>query len=110
MKVGIFRCMQTEDLCPGSTCFMVVNNKKCVFEKVEDEIEIIGFSTCGGCPGKKVISRAKEMIRRGADTIVLASCMTKGTPIQFPCPHVGQIMKALESNLSKEITLVRDTH
>lgn len=82
MKVGIFRCMQTEDLCPGSTCFMVVKNKKCVFEEVEDEIEMIGFSTCGGCPGKKVISRAKEMVRRGADTIVLASCMTRGTPIQ----------------------------
>lgn len=110
MKVGIFRCMQTEDLCPGSTCFMVVKNKKCVFEEVEDEIEMIGFSTCGGCPGKKVISRAKEMVRRGADTIVLASCMTRGTPIQFSCPYVDRIIKALESNLSKEIVLIKDTH
>lgn len=32
MKVGIIRCMQTEDYCPGSTDFKVIREKSCAFE------------------------------------------------------------------------------
>ena len=78
MKVGLIRCMQTEDMCPGSTDFIVMKEKKGAFEGVESEIEVIGVTTCGGCPGKKAVKRAEEMVKRGADTIVLASCITKG--------------------------------
>jgi predicted metal-binding protein len=93
MKVGIIRCMQTEDMCPGSRDFKVIHEKKGAFAGVEGEIEIIGFNACGGCPGKKAVTRAVEMVNRGADTIALASCITRGNPIGFPCPH-ARIMKA----------------
>lgn len=66
--------------------------EKAAFEGVEGDIEIIGMISCGGCPGKKAVSRAAEMVKRGADTIALASCITKGNPIGFPCPH-AQAMK-----------------
>ena len=52
MKVGIIRCMQTEDFCPGTTDFRMIREKKGAFEGVEEDIEIIGFINCGGCPGK----------------------------------------------------------
>lgn len=26
MKVGLIRCMQTEDMCPATTCFKVMND------------------------------------------------------------------------------------
>ena len=52
MKVGIIRCMQTEDYCPGSTCFQMIREQKGAFAGQED-IEIVGFINCGGCPGKK---------------------------------------------------------
>ncbi len=87
MKVGLIRCLQTEDMCPGTTDFKIIKEKKCNFEDVEGEIEIIGMVTCGGCPGKKAIPRAIEMVKRGADTIVLCSCMTGGNPIGFMWPH-----------------------
>lgn len=35
MKVGLIRCMQTEDMCPGTTDFIVMREKKCAFEGVE---------------------------------------------------------------------------
>ncbi len=57
MKVGIIRCMQTEDYCPGTTDFKAIREKTGVFEGVEEEIELIGFINCGGCPGKKVSLR-----------------------------------------------------
>jgi predicted metal-binding protein len=55
MKVGSIRCMQTEDYCPGSTDFKVIRDKKGAFENVEEDIDIIGFTSCGGCPGKKAV-------------------------------------------------------
>ena len=49
MKVGIIRCMQTEDYCLGTTDFKMVQEHKGAFECQED-IEIVGFINCGGCP------------------------------------------------------------
>ena len=62
MKVGIIRCMQTEDYCPGTTDFKFIKEKKGAFEGVEEDIEIIGFINCGGCPGKKAVLRARDLV------------------------------------------------
>ncbi|VUT23992.1 MAG: CGGC domain protein [Candidatus Methanolliviera sp. GoM_oil] len=97
MKVGIIRCAQTEDICPGTMCFKVIREKKLAFEPYKDEdIEIIGYVTCGGCPGKRAIPRAKMMIEKGADTIVISSCITRGVPIGFPCPFSETIKDNIE--------------
>lgn len=55
--------MQTEDICPGTTDFKVMREKKCAFAGVEEEINVIGMTICGGCPGKRAISRAVEMVK-----------------------------------------------
>lgn len=34
LKVGIIRCMQTEDYCPGTTDFKFIKEKKGAFEGV----------------------------------------------------------------------------
>ena len=81
MKVGIIRCMQTEDFCAGTTDYRMIREKMGAFEGVEEDIEIIGFINCGGCPGKKAVLRARELVNRGADSIAFASCIQKGTPI-----------------------------
>lgn len=110
MKVGLIRCLQTEDMCPGTTDFMVIKNKKGAFEGIEEEIEIIGVNTCGGCPGKKAVARAQEMVKRGADTIVLTSCITKGNPIGFPCPNADKIKEAIKKKLGDTIRIIDYTH
>jgi predicted metal-binding protein len=110
MKVGEIRCMQTEDMCPGTMCFKVMDTKKLAFAGVDEKIEIIGFNSCGGCPGKKAVTRAAEMVKRGADTIVLASCITKGTPIGFACPHAEQIKEAIENKVGESIRIIDYTH
>jgi len=110
MKVGLIRCMQTEDMCPGTTDFKVMKEKKLAFEGVEGEIEVVGFISCGGCPGKKAATRAAEMVKRGADTIVLASCITRGNPIGYPCPHAEQMIAAIKRKVGDEITIIDYTH
>lgn len=110
MKIGLIRCLQTEDMCPGTTDFKVMREKQLAFENVEGEIEIVGFVTCGGCPGKKAISRAAEMVKRGADTIVLCSCITRGNPIGFPCPHAEEMKTAIRNKIGEKITIIDYTH
>ena len=110
MKVGLIRCMQTEDMCPGTTDFKVMREKKGAFEGVEEEIEIIGLVTCGGCPGKRAVARAQEMVKRGADTIVLTSCITKGNPIGYACPHAEKMREAIIKKLGSDIRIIDYTH
>jgi len=110
MKVGLIRCMQTEDMCPATTCFKVMNTKKLASDGIDEDIEVIGVNTCGGCPGKKAVTRAAEMVKRGADTIVLASCITRGTPIGFACPHAEQMKTAIEKKVGESIKIIDYTH
>lgn len=110
MRVGIIRCKQTEDMCPGTMDFQLIRNKKRAFEGVEEDIEVYGMVSCGGCPGKKVLARAKEMVKRGADTIAFASCITKGNPIGFPCPHAEKILAMVGKKLGDKVKIMDHTH
>lgn len=110
MKVGIIRCMQTEDFCPGTTDFRMIREKKGAFEGVEEDIEIIGFINCGGCPGKKAVLRARELVNRGADSIAFASCIQKGTPIGYACPFAKRMKDVIQKDLGDGIRLIDYTH
>ena len=110
MKVGLIRCMQTEDMCPAVVCLKSMQEKKFAFENVPEDIEIVGVTTCGGCPGKKAVTRAAEMVRRGADTIALASCISKGSPIGFACPHRREMKAAIINKLGNTIRIKDYTH
>lgn len=110
MKVGIIRCMQTEDICPGTSDFKAIRERSGAFKGIEENIEIIGMVSCGGCPGKKAVFRAKEMISRGADTIAFASCITKGNPIGFACPFAKIMQNAVQAAVGNSIKILDYTH
>ncbi len=61
MKVGIIRCQQTEDMCPGNTDFKVAKEGKMAFENT-GPVEVIGFVSCGGCPGKKQLQEGNSWL------------------------------------------------
>ena len=110
MNVGIIRCMQTEDFCPGSADFIMVRDKKGAFEGVDEEINIVGFTSCGGCPGKKAALRAQMLVERGADTIAFASCIQKGTPIGYPCPFAGKMKEIVQNTAGEDVKILDYTH
>ncbi len=109
MKVGIIRCRQTEDICPGTTDFKIAASGQMAFEET-GPVEITGFLTCGGCPGKRAVARAKMMVDRGAMAIVLASCISKGNPIGFPCPHFEAMRDAIIRKAGPDIKVIEWTH
>ena len=110
MKVGIIRCMQTEDFCPGSGDFQAVQKRTGSFAEVQEDIEIVGFINCGGCPGKKSVLRARSLISRGADTIAFASCIQKGTPIGYPCPFAKKMKDLVQKEAGESIRILDYTH
>jgi predicted metal-binding protein len=106
---GIIRCQQTEDMCQGLTDFKVATKGILAFEETGPVI-ITGFVSCGGCPGKKAVNRAKMMVDRGANIIALASCIGKGNPIGFPCPHFDKIRDAILKTIGSDVKVLDWTH
>jgi len=96
-------------MCPGTTDFKVAREGKLGFEEIGPS-EIIGFVSCGGCPGKKAVTRAKMMVDRGAEAIVFASCISRGNPIEFACPYWEKMKSAVSKKLGENIRIIEYTH
>ena len=110
MKVGIIRCMQTEDYCPGTGCFKAVREHGGAFNGEGEGIEIVGFCNCGGFPGKESVLRAKELVRGGGDTIALGACIQESTRIRYPCPFAKKMKTLIENDLPEGISILDFTH
>lgn len=108
-KVGIIRCQQTEDMCPATMCIKAAIGGKMAFESL-GQCEIVGIVSCGACPGKRAVPRAKMLVDRGAEVIALASCIFKGTPIGFSCPNAQNMRDAIAKRLGTEISIIEYTH
>lgn len=77
---------------------------------MNESIEIVGFINCGGCPGKKAVLRARELVKRGVDTIEFASCIQKGTPIGYPCPFAKRMKELIQKEVGNEVKILDYTH
>ncbi len=110
-KIGIIRCQQTEDYCPGTKCLLTSKEgKDSLTEAGLGACEVVGLISCGGCPGKRSVLRALELVKRGAEVIMMSSCISLGTPIGFPCPHKGQMFRAIKAKLPENFPLVEYSH
>jgi len=106
MKVGIIICDRYRD-CAGGKCFRSVRERTGVFSDYpEDEsLEVVGFTTCGGCPGGNIEYVPEEMINNGAEAIHLATGFVVGYP---PCPSVEYFKEFIERQY--KIPVVIGTH
>ncbi len=112
MKIGIIRCRATENYCPGTTDFKTLALRKGSFASLpeDEELELVGFISCGGCPGKDAVLRARELMRRGAECIAFASCIRQGNPLGFPCPQAENLINAVKRDLGPHIKFLDFTH
>lgn len=83
MKLGIIRCMQTEDYCPGSRDFRTIRERKGAFDG-ENDIQLVGFINCGGCPGKKAVLRARSLVSQGRTPSPLPPVSVREPPSAIP--------------------------
>lgn len=106
-RVAIVRCDRTQESCPGTSCLTSFMEKKHTFKKYDNDSILVGFFSCGGCPGRRIfrlIKNLKEEI--GVDVIHMASCVLKETP--FPkCLHKRDIIKSIK-NMGVDVVLGSD--
>ena len=71
---------------------------------------------CCPCPQRTVayragaVARARMLVDRGAEAVALASCICKGNPISFPCPHHETMIAAIRKKLGDGVPVLDHTH
>ena len=105
-KIAVVRCDIVSETCPGVACFKAFNKRKVHFSDYGNDTEIIGFFTCGGCPGRRVHRLVDSLLKHGVDVVHLSSCML--TENSYPkCPHIDEIRQTI---IKKGVKVVEGTH
>ncbi|MDD2538142.1 MAG: CGGC domain-containing protein [Bacteroidales bacterium] len=106
MKIGIVICDRYRS-CAGGKCLRAMRNREGAFSVYDKDmpLEVVGYTSCGGCPGGNVEYVPAEMIKNGAEAIHLATGMLVGYP---PCPRVGYFKKFIEEKY--KIPVITGTH
>lgn len=87
-RIGIIICDRYRS-CSGGKCFRAARNREGAFAEYGDmDIEIAGFTSCGGCPGGNIEYAGEEMVKNGVTTIHLATGLLVGYP---PCPSIDYL-------------------
>ncbi len=103
-KIGIIRCQELAlygaRRCAGWNCFPAIRDKTGYMAEY-DTIELIGFDTCGGCPGgnrfDKIVERGLKLKEKGAEVIHLGTCLVGS------CPNKDKFKAVLEEKVGLPI-------
>jgi predicted metal-binding protein len=103
MKIGIIICDRYRD-CGGGKCFRSVREREGAFSiySKDEPLEVVGFTSCCGCPGGNVEYVPEEMVKNGAEAIHLATGLVVGYP---PCPHIDYFKDYIEKRYGVPVVL-----
>ena len=106
MKIGIIICARYKD-CGGGKCFRALRERHGGFARYPagEPVEVVGYSTCGGCPGGNVEYVPAEFKKNGAQAIHLATGLVVGYP---PCPNIRRFKTFIETQF--QLPVVIGTH
>jgi len=68
-------------------------------------LDLVGYTSCGGCPGGNIEYTPEEMIKNEVEVIHLATGLVVGYP---PCPYIAYFKKFIEEKF--KIPVVVGTH
>jgi predicted metal-binding protein len=105
-RLGIIICGRYQS-CGGGKCFRALRERAGAFSRYpkDEPAEIVGFSSCGGCPGGNIESVPEEMKKNGAQVIHLATGLVVGYP---PCPRIREFKIFIETRYG--LPVVVGTH
>ena len=105
VKIGIIICNRYHT-CAGGKCFRALQAREGAFRLYEgQEVTLVGYTTCDGCPGGNVEYAPEEMKKNGAEIVHLATGVVVGYP---PCPHIDHFCSFIEKRYG--IRTVVGTH
>lgn len=102
-KIGIIICDRYR-MCGGGKCLRSLKNREGAFSIYEkdENVELVGYTTCGGCPGGNIEYVPEEMIKNGAEVIHFATGFLVGYP---PCPYIDHFKKFIEEKYGVKVVL-----
>ena len=104
-KIGIIICDRYRT-CAGGKCLRALRNREGAFSLYKGEqVELVGYTTCDGCPGGNVEYTGEEMVKNGAQVIHLATGLLVGYP---PCPYIHTFISFLERRCG--VKVIAGTH
>ena len=105
IKIGIIICHRYRT-CAGGKCLRSLAQREGAFAGYRGrDVELVGYTTCGGCPGGNVEEAPAEMKRNGASVVHLATGLIVGYP---PCPHLDDFRRMIAAKY--ELDVVVGTH
>ena len=102
-KIGIIICDRYR-LCGGGKCLRSLKSREGAFSIYgkEENVELVGYTTCGGCPGENIEYVPEEMIKNGAEVIHFATGFLVGYP---PCPYIDHFKRFIEEKYKVKVVL-----
>jgi predicted metal-binding protein len=101
-KIGIIICDRWRR-CAGGKCLRALANREGAFRRYQDqEVALVGYTTCDGCPGGNVEYAPEEMLRNGVDVIHLATGLLVGYP---PCLFLDDFNEYIGKRFGVEVVL-----
>jgi predicted metal-binding protein len=101
-RIGIVICDRYHN-CAGGKCFRALKNREGAFSIYRDqEVELVGYTTCGGCPGGNVEYCIEEMKKNGAEVVHFATGMVVGYP---PCSHIDHFRKFVKQKYGVDVVI-----
>ena len=101
-KVGIIICDRYRT-CAGGKCLRSLRNREGAFSRYQDQaVELVGYTTCDGCPGGNIEYAVDEMMKNGADVVHLATGFLVGYP---PCPYIETFTSFIKKRYDVEVVL-----
>ena len=102
VKVGIIICDRYRS-CAGGKCLRAFQNREGAFAIYQGrEVELVGFTACGGCPGGNIEYAPEEMKKNGAEVIHLATGLIVGYP---PCPRIGRFVDFIRAKYGMDVVV-----
>ena len=102
IKIGIIICHRYHT-CAGGKCFRALKNREGAFAFYHDyEVDVVGYTTCDGCPGGNIEYAPEEMKKNGAEVIHLATGLVVGYP---PCPYLEYFRHFIKNQYSMEVVI-----
>ncbi len=102
-KIGIIICDRYRN-CAGGKCFRALQNREGAFDiyKKYENLELVGYTSCGGCPGGNIEYAPEEMIKNGAEIIHFATGFIVGYP---PCPYIDHFKKFITEKYRLKVVI-----
>jgi predicted metal-binding protein len=101
-KIGIITCDRYAS-CAAGKCLRALTDRDGAFRRYErEELELVGITSCGGCPGGNIEQAPAEMKDNGAEIVHLATGFIVGYP---PCPWLESFCEFIPVRFGLEVVI-----